>query len=178
MSTSTEQTTDLGTAVESQAEAAFGFVPNLIREMTDHHPGVGATYLAANDAIEENGVLTPAEQQAVILAISSYNDCHYCTKAHAAAGRAAGLDPDAVAAINAGGLPDDKRLAGLVQATRRVMGKRGWLDADDLAGLEAKGVGRDAVYEIVAFVGIKTISNYVNHIADTPVDEAFADDAA
>lgn len=28
--------------------------------------------------------------------------------------------------------------------------------------------------EIIGFIGIKTISNYVNHIAQTPVDEQFS----
>jgi AhpD family alkylhydroperoxidase len=163
---------DQATDVQQHAKQAFGFVPNLITEMTDHNPAVGATYLAANGAIED-GVLTPAEQQAVILAISSYNDCHYCTKAHAAAGQQAGLDAATIETINAGGLPEDDRLRSLVQATRKVLGKRGWLSENDLADLEVQGVDRGALYEIVTLIGIKTISNYVNHIAGTEIDEAF-----
>jgi len=53
------------------------------------------------------------------------------------------------------------------------MGKRGWLSDDDLAEFEDVGFGRDVLYEIVGIVGIKTISNYVNHIAHTEVDPQF-----
>jgi AhpD family alkylhydroperoxidase len=171
MATTTVQ--DQATEVQNQAKQAFGFVPNLITEMTEHNPGVGAAYLAVNGAIEEHGVLTPAEQQAVILAVSSFNDCHYCTKAHAAAGQQAGLSAETVTTINAGGLPDDERLRTLVQATRKVLGKRGWLSDTDLSDLEVQGVDRDALYEIVTLIGAKTISNYINHIAGTEVDEPF-----
>jgi uncharacterized peroxidase-related enzyme len=158
--------------VHARAEEMFGMVPNLITEMADHTPAVADAYLQANRSIDK-GDLTPAERQAVILAISSYNDCHYCTKAHAMAGKAAGLDADTVETINAGGLPYDERLKALVQAARRVIGKRGWLSDDDRADLEACGIDRGALYEIVGLVGIKTISNFVNHIAGTEVDAAF-----
>jgi len=166
-------TADQATEVQNQAKEAFGFVPNLIKEMTEHNPAVGASYLAANGPIEENGVLTPEEQQAVILAISAHNDCHYCTKAHAAAGKAAGLSEDVIETINDGGLPDDERLKTLVKATRRVINTRGWLTEEHQAELADKGVGRAELYEIVTLVGIKTISNYVNHIGQTEIDEAF-----
>lgn len=171
--TTANQSTDRARAVQNQAKQAFGFVPNLIREMTDANPEVAATYLAANNAIDQSDALTPSERQAVILAISTYNDCHYCTKAHAAAGAAAGLDAAVIETINAGGLPDDERLRSLVQAARRILGKRGWLDDDDLATLDDAGIDRAQIYEIVTLVGIKTISNYVNHIAHTEVDAAF-----
>jgi AhpD family alkylhydroperoxidase len=165
-------TLDRANEVRETAKNAFGFVPNLVDEMADHNPAVAQVYLAANGAIED-GVLSPAEQQTVILAISAYNDCHYCTKAHAAVGKQTGLPEETINTILASGLPDDDRLAALVRATRRTLGKRGWLSDDDLAELESWGLGRDAIYEIVGFIGIKTISNFVNHIAGTEVDPQF-----
>jgi len=30
-----------------------------------------------------------------------------------------------------------------------------------------------ALYEIITLIGIKTITNYINHLAYTPVDEVF-----
>jgi AhpD family alkylhydroperoxidase len=173
MATTTASQTDHAEQVQNAAEQAFGFVPNLIGEITKENPAVGELYLKANGLIEEGGVLSPPEQQAVILAISSYNDCHYCTKAHAAAGQQAGLDAETVATINEGGLPADDRLKSLVRATRRILGKRGWLSDVDEEEFADLGLGRPVLYEIVALAGIKTISNYVNHIAGTEVDEPF-----
>ncbi|NBB85419.1 MAG: carboxymuconolactone decarboxylase family protein [Bacteroidetes bacterium] len=162
------------TDVRQQAKQAFGFVPNLIDEMAAHNPAVAETYLASNGAIEAGGLLSPAEQQVVILAISGYNDCHYCTKAHAAAGKGAGLDEGTIRTLVEGGLPTDDRQRALVRATKRVLGKRGWLGDADLSELETKGVSRGELYEIITLIGIKTMSNYINHIAQTEVDPQFS----
>lgn len=59
------------------------------------------------------------------------------------------------------------------RAIRRVLGKRGWLSSGGEAEFEDLGLERPALYEIVVLVGIKTISNYVTHIAGTEVDEPF-----
>ncbi len=161
------------TKVREQAKAGFGFVPNLIDEIADHNPAVASTYLAANGAIAE-GLLSHAEQQVVILAISGYNDCHYCTKAHAAVGKGAGLEEETIRTIVEGGLPTNERQRALVRATRKVLSKRGWLNGTDLEALETEGVSQGELYEIIALVAIKTISNYVNHIAQTEVDPQFS----
>ena len=159
-------------AVLETAKQLFGFAPNLIHEMVEYSPTIGEVYLEANKAIA-TGRLTEQEQQAVILTISTFNNCHYCRAAHTAAGSMAGLSEDAIEAIKATGLPQDERLRTLVQATRRTLTKHGWLTADDLAAFEDQGVDRAALYEIVALIGIKTISNYVNHIAGTEIDPQF-----
>ena len=173
MATTTAAQTDHAEQVHDKAKQALGFVPNLIKEMTTENPAVGDAYLTSQGLLQENGVLSPAEQQAVILAVSSYNDCHYCTKAHAVAGQQAGLDAATVETINEGGLPNDDRLKSLVRATRRILGKRGWLSDADEAEFADLGLGRPELYEIITLVGIKTMSNYVNHIAGTEVDEPF-----
>ena len=169
----TAEATSYADEVHDAAEQALGFVPNLITEITDENPAVADAYLTATETVEKGGVLSGAEQQAVILAASSYNDCHYCAKAHAVTGQQAGLDAETVETINAGGIPDDDRLRSLVQATRRVLGKRGWLSDADEAEFADLGLERPELYEIVGLVGIKTISNYVNHIAGTEVDAPF-----
>jgi hypothetical protein len=53
------------------------------------------------------------------------------------------------------------------------MAKIGWLDAADLRTLEERGITKAKLYEIIAFIGLKTISNYINHIAHTTVDREF-----
>lgn len=172
MSTTTDESTH-AEQVHEMAQQALGFVPNLITEMTTENPAVGEAYLSAQDILQEGGVLSAAEQQTVILAVSSYNDCHYCTKAHAVAGQQAGLGETTVQTINEGGLPEDARLRALVRATRRLLGKRGWLSEADEAEFADLDLGRPELYEIVALIGIKTTSNYINHIAETELDEPF-----
>ena len=173
MATTTAEQTDYEQQVHEKAEQALGFVPNLVKEIASENPATADAYLTATGIVEEGGVLSGAEQQAVVLAVSSHNDCHYCTKAHAVAGQQAGLDAETVETINEGGLPSDDRLKSLVLATRRILGKRGWLSDADEAEFADLGLERAELYEIIALTGIKTISNYVNHIAGTEVDAPF-----
>jgi uncharacterized peroxidase-related enzyme len=155
------------------AREALGFVPNLIKELSEHNPAAAKLYLSTTGLLGEGGSLTTPEQEVVLLAVSRYNDCHYCTSVHGKKAVSAGLDRETVETVNSGGLPSDNRLRVLVQATRLMLDKRGWLDEEDLDSLQKKGVDRAELYEINALIGIKTFSNYVNHVAQTEVDSEF-----
>lgn len=121
----------------------------------------------------EEASLSVAERQVVQLAVAVYNECPYCRAAHTTGCRRAGVPSAEIEAIEKGSLPEDARLRSLVSATWQVLDTKGWLGAPDLAALEAEGMGRGEVYEVVALIGLKTISNYINHMAHTPIDEAF-----
>lgn len=152
------------------AQAYYGLVPNIIKVVNKHNPAVAQIYIAAMELMED-GDLADDEREAVILAISRYNDCHYCARTHAALGYAAGLSKEDIEAINQGKLPASERLQAVVKATRLILDKQGWLDADDLEQLEARGLTRMHLYEINALISLKTLSNYINHVAQTKVDE-------
>lgn len=162
-------------STKQAARNALGFVPNLVEEMNEN-PVVAAIYLRGQEALED-GVLSPAEQQAVMLAASAKNDCHYCVAAHRAGAKQAGIPDHEVDTIDHHGSPNNGRLRALVETTWKVQDERGHLDERDLDRLEELGISRAELFEIVAIVGLKTISNYVNHIAETEIDEAFADEA-
>ncbi len=158
--------------VLDKVKRAYGFVPNIFTEFATHSPAVAEVYLTTTKLMD-SASLTPKEQQAVILAVSTYNDCHYCKAAHATVGRMVGLSQEDIEAITSGDLPASPRLRSLITAARRILGKQGWLNNEDLAELEVQGIDRGQVYEIVALIGIKTISNYINHIAHTEIDPQF-----
>jgi hypothetical protein len=66
-------------------------------------------------------------------------------------------------------LPRDG-LKSLVEATWELMTSRGWLGD---ARIQSLGLSRPELYELVALVGLKTITNYINHIQRTEVDAVF-----
>lgn len=148
----------------------FGFVPNPIRQMATS-PAAARVYLGGQDAMAAAS-LSARDQQVVQLAVSVYNECQYCRAAHRMGAKMAGVAPADIAAIENGDLAEDARVRALAAATWLVLDMRGWLTAADIAGLESSGVDRVQLYEIVALIGLKTISNYVNHIAHTVVDDA------
>lgn len=158
-------------AILSSVEEAYGFRPNLIQEMVAS-PAAANVYLGGQQAMQ-GASLSQREQNAVMLAVSARNECHYCTAAHSAIGSQAGLSDREIEAIQGGEGLEDERLAAVVAATRRVLDREGWLEEADLSELESRGVDRAQLYEIVALVGLKTISNYVNHIAGTEIDPQF-----
>jgi alkylhydroperoxidase family enzyme len=53
------------------------------------------------------------------------------------------------------------------------LSKKGWLPQENLEALEDRGIDQQQLYEIIAIIGLQTISNYINHIAGTEVDEEF-----
>jgi len=162
--------------VREMAREKYGFIPNQIKVLNPYSPAAAETYIATMNQIE-HGELGPDEREAVILTISRYNDCHYCARTHAFLGKNAGLPKQAIEAIHRGGLPDDDRLRALVQATRLLLDKRGWLDPEEIEDLQSKSIGRMELYEINVLIGLKIFSNYVNHVAQTPVDEVVTEDA-
>ena len=151
----------------------FGFVPNVLKEVGNSIVAL-ETYMAAGTALEYS-TLTPVEVNAVQLKVSSKNECHYCTRAHTALGKMLETPPDHLTAIRQGDLPTDERLANLVSTTHLLMDKKGFLDAQDLKEVSDKGISQAELYDLIAIIAQKTISNYVNHIANTRVDDAFAD---
>ena len=151
------------------AEEAFGFLPNLIDELSEHNPAVAKTYLALGDVLKD-GTLDADDCEVVQLAVSTYNGCHYCSSVHSTMGLNLGIDADIVETISEEGVPSHDRYRPLVEATRLMLDKRGWLDEADLRSLERQGLSRAELYEINAFIGVKTLSNYVNHVNETPID--------
>ncbi|MEZ4586618.1 MAG: carboxymuconolactone decarboxylase family protein [Gemmatimonadales bacterium] len=154
----------------AQVERAFGFLPNLAGMLAEAPP-VLEGYLGVAGAFAKSS-LTPAEQQVVLLASSVENECHYCVAAHSTIALGAGLDRDAVDALRSGTPLADSRLEALRRYTRDVVARRGWT-ADSLPAFLAAGFSRAQALEVILGVAQKTISNYANHLAATPVDEPF-----
>lgn len=172
MTTGTTTRDEQAESILRTVEEKYGFRPNLMEELVEA-PAAASVYLRGQDAMADSS-LTPAQQQAVQLTVATHNSCHYCDAAHAALGRQCGIDGSDLDAIREGQVPEDPELASAVRATRRVLDREGWLEDSDLSELAAEGIDRQKLYEIVAFVALKTLSNYVNHIADTEIDPQFA----
>lgn len=155
--------------ISRHAAGAYGRVPNLIKETNEYTGMPGAVYVAA-DAALMNGVLTPPEQQVVLLTMARYHDSRYDAVIHARLALDAGVPPETVTRLLAGNRLRDRRLQGLVDATLRSCEERGWLDEDTLRTLKKSGVNRGDLYEIFAFIGLKTFTGFTEHISDPETD--------
>lgn len=154
-----------------QVEKKYGFTPNLMRVLAEAPVALEA-YMALSSFLDRTS-LAPAERQVVILATSFENGCGYCMAAHSTTAGMIGVPEEVIDALRTGGSLPDPRLDVLATFVRRVVRDRGWVGGEALDAFVAGGFTRGQALEVLVGVTMKTLSNYTNHMADTPVDEAF-----
>ncbi len=148
-------------------------IPNMYAFMANA-PGLLETYRYGYQRFREGSGFTPAEQEVVFLAISVENGCEYCVAAHSFIGDTSSGVPRAVTdAIRSGGEVPDPRLRALAALARTMVAKRGRPSPEDVRAFLDAGYSERQVLELVLAVAVKTISNYTNHLFDTPVDAPF-----
>lgn len=148
-----------------------GFVPNLIGVFAQA-PAALHGYLGMQTAFEMSSLST-AEKHAVLLAVSVANGGEYCVPAHASLAAREGIDQALVTRLRAGQLPDDARLAALVNFTLRIVRNRGRVDQKDIDHFLRAGFTEAQIMDVILGVAMKTMSNYTNHIFDVEVDPGF-----
>ena len=154
-----------------KAEQNYGFIPNILGVMANS-PALLEAYMSLSQIFEKTS-FSAAEKQTVLLAVSTENDCGYCKSAHTAIAKMQNVDDAVLKAIARGDkLPDDK-LDALFNFTRTMVEKRGHPSNDDLQKFFDAGFSEAQVQDVIAGIGMKTLSNYNNHIAETPVDDQF-----
>jgi uncharacterized peroxidase-related enzyme len=155
----------------SAARKGYGFVPNLLAVMAEA-PALVKGYTTLSRIFDESS-LSAAERQVVLLATSHENDCAYCVAAHTVIAGMQKVPGGVVEAIRDGRPIADAKLEALRRFTAAVVASRGWPSDAELVAFTSAGYGKQQVLEVVLGVGLKTLSNYTNHIAATPLDPAF-----
>lgn len=162
--------------VKEPLEAArkrMGMIPNMYTRMANS-PGAFETYLHGYERFRKDSGFTPAEQEVVLLSISFENGCEYCVAAHSVIADTSSRVPREVTdAIRAGKPVPDAKLRALSELTRAIVATRGRPLEKDVRAFLAAGYAERQILELVLAVAVKTISNYLNHLFETPVDDAF-----
>jgi len=78
-----------------------------------------------------------------------------------------------LAAIGRGESVNDSEGGAIVEATRLLIAKQGHLSGADLASLQAQGIDKAMLFEMIGGISVKLLSNWVNHIANTKIDAQF-----
>lgn len=160
----------------AQVQGKYGFVPNLIGALAEA-PAALDGYLKLASILETSS-LSPQERQLLALTASRANDCDYCLAAHTPAAKAAKVPQQAIDAASSGGHIDDPKLEAFRVFVDTLVRKRGWADQDDLAAFLEAGYSQQQALEVVTGIAWKTLSNYANHLIDTPIDKPFQQAAA
>jgi uncharacterized peroxidase-related enzyme len=154
------------------ARKKFGFVPNLLGVLASS-PAALRAYLSVSDALADSR-LTAAEQQIVAIAVSAENGCGYCVAAHSAMAAMAKAPGQAVHAARSGDVATDARLEALRRFATVVVETRGRPETDEVSRFLVAGFDGGQILDVLTIVAMKTLSNYTNHLAETPLDESFA----
>ncbi|WP_306251636.1 carboxymuconolactone decarboxylase family protein [Parvularcula sp. IMCC14364] len=158
-------------AALEDSQKNFGMIPNLHAVMAEA-PKVLDAYKYLSKVFTET-TLTPVQQNVIWLEINVLNECHYCVPAHTAIAYGAKVPEDVVESLRNKTPIADGKLEALRQFTRKVVEQRGHVADADIQSFLSAGYTKANVLEVVLGAAHKTLSNYVNHIVDTPVDAAF-----
>lgn len=152
-------------------EKKFGFIPNVIGGLAES-PGAVKAYATLSGIFGESS-LDATEQHVVLLTVSRLHECDYCMAAHSTSAEKRKIPREIVEALRSGGEISDERLEALHKFTALMVEKRGALSDDEIKAFIDAGFTRAQVLEVIVGVAMKTISNYGNHLMETPVDAVF-----
>ena len=153
-------------------EQKYGFVPNLLGVMASAPPLLRA-YTTLSALFEESS-LSPTERLVVLIAASAENGCQYCVAAHTVIAGMQNVPPEVVHALRTDAPIADAKLESLRRFTREVVASRGWPPAEAVLAFESAGYSSSQALEVILGIGMKTLSNYTNHLAQTPLDAPFS----
>ena len=150
---------------------ANGMFPNLHAVMAEA-PGLFEGYQVLHKLFTESSF--DSEQMTVVWqTINVEHECTYCVPAHTAIAGMMGVDPAITEALrNQTAMPTDK-LQVLHETTLAMVRSRGNLSQDEITKFFDAGYTQRQLLEIVLGMAQKVMSNYTNHLAETPVDAPF-----
>lgn len=155
-------------AMLKAVQKAWGFVPNLHRVLAES-PATLEAYTTLWQIAEKTS-FTPQERNIAYLAIIYENECTYCMAGHSNLSRMAKVDAAAIAAVRDGRPIGDAKLEALRQFAAKITRQRGVVSEADVAAFKAAGYDNRAVLDLLVLAATKLISNYANHLAQTPND--------
>lgn len=150
---------------------AFGMLPNLHAVMAEA-PTLLKGYQVLHELFQKTS-FNAEELTVVWQSINVEHECHYCVPAHSAIAASMRVDQGIVDALVNKTPLEDVKLEVLRETTLEMTRERGVLSQSQQDKFFAAGYTKQQLLEIVLGLAQKVMSNYTNHLADTPVDDAF-----
>ena len=168
-----DSTGDRKAALEG-VKQRYGMLPNVIGAMGES-PAAVSGYTGLIDAMGKVS-FNPTELHVIWFTINLEHGCHYCMSAHTPWAREQGVPEDVIQTARAGGSYTDPKLESLRLFTRTMVRERGWVEDQSIEAFLAAGFTRENIFEIIAAIAYKVMTNYTNHIAEPALDDAYQAD--
>lgn len=148
-----------------------GMIPGLHAVMAEA-PGLLQAYTTVHELFV-NSSFDKDEITVIWQSINVEHACHYCVPAHTAIAKSMGVSDEISAALrNETPLPN-ARLEALRTFTLSVLIDRGNVDDSAVQAFLDAGFTKRQILEVILGVAQKVMSNYTNHLTNTPVDKPF-----
>lgn len=154
------------------SKKAYGMIPNLHGVFAES-PQILEAYQTLQ-ALFSKSSLSTTERHVVWLTINVYHGCHYCVPAHTFLALMDKVPEDLVDAIREERPIPDTRLEALRQFTLALTAQRGAVDDDQVEAFFEAGFTKRNIFDVLLGLSHKVLSNYANHLAQTPIDGPFA----
>ncbi|WP_127846154.1 carboxymuconolactone decarboxylase family protein [Psychroflexus aestuariivivens] len=170
-----ETVEELAKNILENTKNKMGMIPNMFKKMANN-PSLLDAYTKADQTFRENSGFTTQEQEIILLSAAIENACHYCVAAHSfLAKNQSDVSDDIINAIRAEEKLPDSKLNALSEFTKSVVKERGYPSQETSDKLFEVGYTEKHVAGVITGVGMKTMSNYINHISEPEVDDMFAE---
>ncbi len=163
-------------AILEATQEKLGTVPNLFGVLAGSPATLGA-YTALDQLQSESDAFDATERQVLFMSVSFENECNYCMAAHSTLSAMQKVPAEVVTALRDGSELPTPRLEALRSFTKAVLETQGRPSEAALQAFFDAGYSSQHVLEVILGIAFKTLSNYTNHIADTPLDQGFAKNA-
>jgi uncharacterized peroxidase-related enzyme len=150
-----------------QVRRKLGLVPNFFRVLANA-PAALEGYLNFSAALA-GGSLDNRIREQIAIAVAESNLCRYCLSAHAFLAEKAGLSPEEIASA-ARASSSDRRTDAVLKLARSIIVQRGEVSDGELERARAAGLTDGELVETVANIALNIFTNYINHVARTPMD--------
>ena len=149
----------------------FGMIPSLHSIMAESPQALEAYQLLHK--LFQDTSFNKEELTVVWQSINVEHACHYCVPAHALIADMMKVDPEITRALREKTPLADAKLEVLRNTTLTLVRERGVISEEQLQEFYAAGYSQKNVLEIILGIAQKVMSNYTNHVADTPLDDRF-----
>ncbi|GHA58439.1 hypothetical protein GCM10008927_25090 [Amylibacter ulvae] len=170
--THTEETApEASKPLVAKSIAANGRLPGLHAVMAES-PSLLEGYQKLHELFM-NSSFDKDELTVVWQTINVENECHYCVPAHTGIAKMMKVDDEITDALrNETPLPT-ARLEALRTFTLQLVRDRGYVADENVQAFLDAGFTKQNILDVILGYSQKIMSNYTNHLAQTPVDKVF-----
>lgn len=159
-------------ALLAASKKAFGTIPGLHAVMAEA-PGLLEAYQTIHELFV-NSSFDKDEVTVVWQTINVEHNCTYCVPAHTAIAKSMNVSDDISEALRTESPLPTAKLEALRTFTLSVVRNRGNVDEREVQAFLDAGYTKRQILEVILGLSQKIMSNYTNHLANTPTEARFA----